>query len=99
VINRIRIDGYGDPGFIHPQVFSAFPMVTDPLVQQQPATLSASKLPLLLRAVADPEGKGEISTQDAASIKRVETNLVCYRGETDKSAQDSSNGQIGTCPT
>lgn len=68
-------------------------MVTDPLVQRQrqPATFSASKLPLLLHAVANPEGKGEISAEDAAWIKQVETNLARYRGETDPSAQDSSN--------
>ena len=66
-------------------------MATDPLVQQQPATLTSSKLPLLLRAVADPEGKGEISAEDAASIKQVEMNLARYRGETDSSAQDSRN--------
>lgn len=66
-------------------------MTTDPLVRQQPATFSASKLPSLLRAVVDPQGKGEISAEDAASIKQVETNLARYRGETDQSAQDSSS--------
>jgi hypothetical protein len=54
-------------------------MATDPLSQPQPATFAASKLPSLLRALADPEGKGEISAEGAASIKQVETNLARYR--------------------
>jgi len=54
-------------------------MVTDPLNQPQPAALSASKLPLLLRAVADPEGKGEISPKRAATIQQIETNLARHR--------------------
>jgi hypothetical protein len=58
----------------------------------QPAAFSASKLPLLLRAVADPEGKGEISAEDAASIKQVERNLARYRGETDRFTQDRQPG-------
>jgi hypothetical protein len=57
-----------------------------------PAAFSASKLPLLLRAVADPEGKGEISAEDAASIKQVERNLARYRGETDQFTQDRQHG-------
>jgi hypothetical protein len=54
-------------------------MATDPLSQPQPAPFAASKLPSLLRALADPEGKGEISAEGAASIKQVETNLARYR--------------------
>lgn len=54
-------------------------MVTDPLGQPRPATFSAAKLPSLLRALADPEGKGEISAEDAASIEQIETNLARYR--------------------
>ncbi len=64
-------------------------MATDPLNQPQPATFAASKLPSLLRALADPEGKGDISAEGAASIKQVETNLARYR-ETDQSAQRDS---------
>jgi hypothetical protein len=55
------------------------PMATDPLSQPQPPTFAASKLPPLLRALADPEGKGDISAERAASIKQVETHLARYR--------------------
>jgi hypothetical protein len=65
-------------------------MVTDPLVRQQPVTFSATKLPLLLRAIADPEGNGQISAEDSASIKQVETNLSRYR-KTGRSALSSSD--------
>ncbi len=63
------------------------PMTSESTIQQQPAALSASKLPLLLRAVADPEGKGLFSAEDAALVKQVETNLARPRGETDQSAR------------
>lgn len=66
-------------------------MATDPLSQPQPAPFAASKLPSLLRALADPEGKGEISAEGAASIEQVETNLARYR-ETDQAAPRSSDG-------
>jgi hypothetical protein len=54
-------------------------MATDPLSQPQPAPFAASKLPSLLRALADPEGKGDISAEGAASIEQIETNLARYR--------------------
>jgi hypothetical protein len=54
-------------------------MATDPPSQPQPAPFAASRLPSLLRALADPEGKGDISAKGAASIKQVETNLARYR--------------------
>lgn len=60
-------------------------MATDPLSPPQPGTFAASRLPSLLRAVADPEGKGDISAEGAASIKQVEANLTRYR-ETGESA-------------
>jgi hypothetical protein len=55
-------------------------MVPDPLSQPQPAAISVSKLPSLLRALADPEGKGEISAADAASIEQIEANLARLLG-------------------
>jgi hypothetical protein len=67
-------------------------MATDPLNQPQPAPFAASKLPFLLRALADPEGKGEISAEGAASIERVETNLARYR-ETEQSVQHGRDGR------
>ncbi len=54
-------------------------MATDPVSPSQPGTFAASRLPLLLRAVADPEGKGEISPERAATIQQVETNLAHHR--------------------
>jgi hypothetical protein len=58
----------------------------------QPAAFSASKLPLLLRAVVDPEGKGEISAEDAATIKRIERNLARI-AETDGFTQERQHGR------
>jgi hypothetical protein len=54
-------------------------MVTDLISQPQSATLTASKLPSLLRALADPEGKGELSSERAATIQQIETNLARHR--------------------
>lgn len=54
-------------------------MTIDPPSQPHPATFAVSKLPSLLRVLADPEGKGEISAQTAATITQVETNLARYR--------------------
>jgi hypothetical protein len=54
-------------------------MATDPLSPPQPGTFAASRLPSLLRAVADPEGKGEISPERAATIQQIETNLAHHR--------------------
>ena len=66
-------------------------MATDPLSKPQPATFAASKIPSLLRALADPEGTGEISAENAASIKQVERNLARYR-ETGQTGPRSSDG-------
>jgi len=54
-------------------------MAIDPLAHPQPTILRAAKLPSLLRALADPEGKGEISADSAAAIKQIEKNLARYR--------------------
>ncbi len=54
-------------------------MATDPLSPPQPRTFAATRLPSLLRAVADPEGKGEISPERAAMIQQIETNLARHR--------------------
>ena len=56
-------------------------MVTDPLTQSQSPqpVFPAAKIPLLLRALADPKGKGAISVGGAASIRQIETNLAHYR--------------------
>lgn len=66
-------------------------MATDPLSQPQPATFAASKIPSLLRALADPDGKGKMSAEGAASIEQVETNLARYR-ETNQTAPRSNAG-------
>jgi len=66
-------------------------MATDPLSRPQPATFAASKLPSLLRALADPEGKGEISPERAATIQQIETNLARHR-EAGQSAPHGGDG-------
>jgi hypothetical protein len=57
-------------------------MAIDPLAQPQHTILRATKLISLLRALADPEGKGEIPADSAATIKQIETNLARYRNST-----------------
>jgi hypothetical protein len=51
-------------------------MAPDPLSQPQGSAFSASQITPLLHAIVDPEGKGEISPEDAASIEQVEANLA-----------------------
>lgn len=55
-------------------------MVPNPSSQPQGSAFSASQIPPLLRAIADPEGEGEISPEDAASIEQVEANLARLLG-------------------
>jgi hypothetical protein len=55
-------------------------MVPNPSSQPQGSVFSASQIPPLLRAIADPEGKGEISFDEAASIEQVEANLARLLG-------------------
>ena len=47
-------------------------MASHPLSPPQSRIFAASRLPLLLRAISDPEGKREIS----ATIHQIETNLA-----------------------
>lgn len=47
--------------------------------QPKPATFAASQIPSLLRALADPEGKGEISPECGAAIQQIEKNLARHR--------------------
>lgn len=51
-------------------------MVPNPSSQPQGSIFSASQIPPLLRAIADPEGKGAIPSENAASIEQVEANLA-----------------------
>lgn len=53
-------------------------MATDSLSPPQPGTFAASRLPSFLRAVADPDGKGEISPEREATLQQIETNLARY---------------------
>jgi len=55
-------------------------MVADPSSQLRGSAFSASQIPPLLRAIADPEGKGEISPENTASIGQVEANLARLLG-------------------
>lgn len=53
-------------------------MAADPMNPPEPAAFAATQLVPLLRALADPEGKGELSVEQEASIERVETNLARF---------------------
>lgn len=53
-------------------------MAFDPRRQRPPTILRAAEIPSLLRVLADPEGKGEIPADSAATIKQIETNLARY---------------------
>jgi hypothetical protein len=55
-------------------------MVPNPSTQPQGSVFSASQILPLLRAIADPEGKGEISPEDAASIEQVKASLARLLG-------------------
>ena len=70
-------------------------MTIDPLVQPQPTIFPAAKLTSLLRAIADPTGKGEISAEHAASIKQIEMNLAHYR-EATRSPEPTPGLEPGT---
>ncbi len=50
-------------------------MAPEPLNQPKTAAFPASKLVPLLRAIADPEGKGALSEDEADTIKRIEANV------------------------
>ena len=67
-------------------------MVTDLISQPQSTTFPASRIPLLLRAVTDPEGRGEITPERAAKIQQIETNLAQHRdaGQSAPHRRDSS---------
>ena len=54
-------------------------MAPDPMNAPHTAAFAATNLVPLLRALADPEGTGELSAEQAASIERVETNLAQFR--------------------
>ncbi len=54
-------------------------MAPDPMNAPHTAAFAATNLVPLLRALADPEGTGELSAEQAASIERVETNLAVFR--------------------
>ena len=57
-------------------------MAPDPMNPPSSAAFAATKLVPLLRALADPEGKGELSREQEASIERVKTNLAQFREQT-----------------
>lgn len=51
-------------------------MAPEPLKKPQIAAFPASKLAPFLRAVADPEGKGALTPEQAEAIRRVEANVA-----------------------
>jgi len=50
-------------------------MAPEPVSQPKIAAFPAARLAPLLRALADPEGNGNLSRQDAEAIARIESNL------------------------
>jgi hypothetical protein len=51
-------------------------MAPEPLKQPDTIAFPAKKLASLMWAIADPEGKGELSAEQAAAIRTVESNLA-----------------------
>ncbi len=50
-------------------------MAPQPLNSPQTAAFPVSKLAPLLRAVADPDGSGEVEGDEALAIARIEANV------------------------
>jgi hypothetical protein len=48
----------------------------EPLREPQTAAFPATKIAPFLRAVVDPEGKGELTPEQAAAIQLVEANVA-----------------------
>lgn len=63
-------------------------MAPEPMSRPEPAAFAATKLAPLLRALVDPEGKGDLTVEQAASIERVEQNLASF-GDRTKPPADS----------
>lgn len=51
-------------------------MVPEPVSQPTIAAFPAARLAPLLRALADPEGRGNLSREDAETIERIAANLA-----------------------
>lgn len=51
-------------------------MAPEPLDEPQVAAFPAKKLAPFLRALADPEGKGDVPPDQAAAIRQVEANVA-----------------------
>jgi hypothetical protein len=47
----------------------------------QTASFAVDRLAPLMRALADPEGKGDLSPEETASIAQVEANVSGLAGE------------------
>ena len=68
-------------------------MAPEPMNEPRTAAFPVRKLVPLLRALADPEGKGSTSGPQAETIRRVEANVArsgCpVAGERDAAASDT----------
>jgi hypothetical protein len=51
-------------------------MAPEPLKEPDVAAFPASKVAPFLRAMADPEGRGDLTPDEDAVIRRVEANLA-----------------------
>lgn len=57
-------------------------MAPEPLREPKTAAFPAAKLAPFLRAITDPEGKGELTPEQADAIRHVEAN-VARHGESE----------------
>jgi hypothetical protein len=48
----------------------------EPMREPQTAAFPAAKIAPFLRAVVDPEGKGDLTPEQAAAIQQVEANVA-----------------------
>jgi hypothetical protein len=51
-------------------------MAPEPMREPQTAAFPATKIAPFLRAVVDPEGKGDLTPEQAAAIQQVEANVA-----------------------
>jgi len=55
-------------------------MATQPVKKPEAVVFPAAKLAPFRRAMADPEGEGALSAEQAESIRRVEANIARHEG-------------------
>lgn len=51
-------------------------MAPEPLKEPHTVAFPATKLAPFLRAIVDPEGKGDLTPEQAAAVRQVEANVA-----------------------